>query len=469
MRLLLSAPTVLLCSGLLAQAGTIDTGFDPVDLSGGTANGLNGSCWAITVQSDGKVLVGGDFTIVNGVERSRIARLNADGSLDLDFDPGFGANATVRAVAVQPDGKMLVGGMFTYYDAHACNHIVRLNADGSFDESFDTGNGFDGNVFSLLAQPDGDFLVGGDFFHLNGVISRGLVRLNDDGSRDATFNAGDISGVYSMVQMPDGRVLLGGLYSFLSGVDRRCIGAIEPDGSVDLSFAPFGWGSSPVFALALQQDGKVLAGGMIPGGIARMEANGEIDPFFGSGISGFGGWDPWVYAMALQTDGKVLCAGRFVSYNGVPCNGIARLNADGTMDSDFHVGSGFNADVFAMSMQSDGKVLVGGFFSDVDGTPRNRIARLFAEEFSTDLQESHDLRLEVFPNPSEGRIFIRTSMRGTASITVIGPDGRTVQAPFVPFTSAGLGSVDLGTYAKGMYLVRIADGAAAHTERVLVQ
>ena len=122
-----------------------------------------------------------------------------------------------------------------------------------------------------------------------------------------------------------------------------------------------------------------------------------------------------------------------------------------------------------MSMQSDGKVLVGGFFSDVDGTPRNRIARLFAEEFSTDLQESHDLRLEVFPNPSEGRIFILPSMRGTASITVIGPDGRTVQAPFVPFTSAGLGSVDLGTYAKGMYLVRIADGAAAHTERVLVQ
>lgn len=469
MRIPLSAPIILFSSGLFAQSGTIDTGFDPIDLSGGTANGLNGSCWAITVQCDGKVLVAGDFTIVNGVERSRIARLNTDGSLDLDFDPGFGANATVRAVAVQPDGKMLVGGMFTYFDAHACNHIVRLNADGSVDEGFDPGNGFDGNVFSLLAQPDGDFLVGGDFFHMNGVISRGLARLNPDGSRDAAFSAGDISGVYSMAQLPDGRVVLGGLYSFLSGVDRRCIGAIEPDGTVDLSFAPFGWGSSPVFALALQPDGKVLAGGMIPGGIARMEANGEMDPFFGSGVSGFGGWDPWVYAMALQSDGKILCAGRFVSYNGAPCNGIARLNADGTLDTEFHVGTGFNADVFAMTMQPDGKVLVGGFFSDVDGTPRNRIARLFAEEFSTDIQEATDASVEVFPNPSEGRVFIRTNMDGAPNISVIGPEGRTVQAPIVPFTSAGLGSVDLGAYAKGVYFVRVAKGMAAHTERVVIQ
>lgn len=447
----------------------IDGAFDPMDLSGGTANGLNGSCWAIAVQPDGKILVGGNFTIVNGVERNGVARLNADGSLDLGFDPAYGANGNVRALAVQPDGKVLVGGMFTYFNMHLCNHIIRLNADGSVDEGFDMGSGFDGNVYSFLLRPDGDILVGGDFYHVNEVMARGLTRLNADGSRDTGFDAGDISGVYALAPTADGRIIVGGVYSYLSGVDRRCIGAIEENGGVDHTFAPFGWNSSPVFAVAVQNDGKVLAGGMIPGGLARMEANGEIDPFFGSGVSGFGGWDPWVYAMTLQTDGKIICAGRFASYDGTPCNGIARLNVDGTLDESFYLGTGCNADVFAMAQQLDGKVLIGGFFDNIDGTPCAHIARLFAEDISTDIAGLDQLELGIYPNPSTGPVRITMDEQGAANLRVIGPDGRDVHMASTTGMGNGPRSLDLSGYARGVYMVRISAGERARTERLVIQ
>jgi uncharacterized delta-60 repeat protein len=456
-------------SVVLAQVGSVDPSFDPIDLSGGTANGLNGSCRTIVVQPDGKILVAGDFGIVNGVERPRIARLEADGSLDLGFDPGYGANAGVRALAVQPDGKILVGGLFTYFNGLFCNHIVRLNADGSLDEGFEMGNGFDGNVLALAVQPDGGILVGGDFYHVNNVLGRGLVRLNTDGSHDTSFDGGDIPIVYALALRPDGRIIVGGTFSFVGGMDRKGIAAVYADGSLDQSFAPLGWNSCAVFALALQADGKVVLGGLIPGGIARLEMNGEVDPSYGSGAAGFGGWDPRVYALALQPDGRVLAAGSFSSYNGSACNGMARLTSEGVLDESFFIGEGFNGDVFAMALQADGKPLVGGFFDSVDGTPRSRIARLEVEDMSTGFTPVNDLSLDIYPNPSSGTVFLRMDTRANASLSIIGPDGRTARTPLTPATSAGLWTIDLSAYAKGIYLVRIAEGAMARTERVVIQ
>ncbi len=469
MRLSLYTVVSLMSFSALAQVGSVDTSFDPIDLSGGTANGLNGSCRTIAVQPDGKILVAGDFGIVNGVERARIARLNTDGSLDLSFDPGYGANAGVKCMAVQPDGKILVGGLFTYFNGLYCNHLVRLNADGSLDEGFDTGNGFDGNVLALALEPDGGIVVGGDFFHLNDEIGRGLVRLNTDGTHDTTFDGGDIPIVYALARRPDGRIIVGGTFSFVGGVDRKGIAAVLPDGSVDMSFAPLGWNSCAVFTLALQPDGKVLVGGLIPGGIARMEMNGELDPFFGSGVTGFGGWDPWVYALALQADGRILAAGRFSSYNGSACNGMARLTTDGLLDESFFIGEGFNGDVFAIALQADGKPLVGGFFDSVDGTPRSRIARLQSEVINTAIPSLDQVSLEVYPNPSSGQVFVRTDARSSVNISIIGPDGREVRTSFIPGSGAGLASIDLSAYAKGIYLVRVADGGEARVERLAIQ
>ncbi len=469
MRLIIYSVVSLMGLSALAQAGTSDPAFAPMDLSGGGANGLNGTCWSIALQPDGKILLGGDFTMVNGVDRQRIARLNADGSLDLEFDPGYGANSAVRTIAVQPDGKVLIGGTFSYYSGEACEHIARLLPDGSMDADFNMGNGVDGNVNALLVRQDGTVLVGGDFFHLNGSPSRGLACLLENGSADPTFDAGDMGIVYSLEPMSGDRILVGGLFSFVGGVERRCLASLESDGSLDMSFAPFGWGSSPVLSVAEQPDGKILAGGIIPGSIARMESNGEIDPFFGSGASSFAGWDPWVYDIALQSDGKILCAGRFESYNGTACRGMARLNADGTFDDSFLMGTGFNADVFTMAMQPDGKALVGGFFSDFNGTPQNRIARLFAEEFSTAVRGSAAPLLEVYPNPSNGMVFVNMPERFSSSLSVTGPDGRLVRSAGSTATATAPLRLDLSDFAKGIYLVRISDGSTSRTGRVLIQ
>src|SRR5262249_40113691 len=91
--------------------------------------GADSTVYALAVQPDGKLLLGGFFTQVNGTPRARIARLNADGSLDTSFDPGSGANNFVQALAVQPDGKVLLGGGFSQVNGTPRNTIARLNGD----------------------------------------------------------------------------------------------------------------------------------------------------------------------------------------------------------------------------------------------------------------------------------------------------------------------------------------------------
>src|SRR5436190_7759521 len=108
-----------------------------------------GAVFSVAVAPDGKVLIAGDFTLVNGTNRNRIARLNQDGSLDTGFDPGAGANAIVYAVAAQPDGKALIGCDFTTYNRTNRNRIARLNLDGSLDTSFEPGLGPNNTVFAL--------------------------------------------------------------------------------------------------------------------------------------------------------------------------------------------------------------------------------------------------------------------------------------------------------------------------------
>src|SRR5439155_11936412 len=136
-----------------------------------------GSVNALAVQPDGKVLVGGSFYSINGTNRPGIARLNANGSLDNSFNPGTGANG-VSSVALQPDGKVLIGGGFTTVNGANRSGIARLNANGSLDGSFNPGTGVNGTVYSVALQPDGKVLIGGEFTSINGTNRNRIARLN---------------------------------------------------------------------------------------------------------------------------------------------------------------------------------------------------------------------------------------------------------------------------------------------------
>ena len=156
----------ILCCSVAARAQSVDSGFDP---------GANQTVNTIAVQPDGKTVIGGSFTGLGGVTgtttRNRIGRLNVDGTVDPTFNPG--TNGPVLAVAVQPDGKILAGGNFTFVGGGigtttARSHIARFNADGAVDTGFNPG--VSGNVWALAVQSDGKILVGGEFTTLSGTL-----------------------------------------------------------------------------------------------------------------------------------------------------------------------------------------------------------------------------------------------------------------------------------------------------------
>ena len=161
---LITAPTMPI---VLAAGNSATDGFNP---------GANSYVYALAVQADGKIVVGGSFTTLGGQPRNYIGRLNPDGTLDTAFNPG--ANAFVDALAVQADGKIVVGGYFTTLGGHLRFFIGRLNPDGSLDTTFDPGS--NGTVIALAVQSDGKIGVGGWFSMLGGQLRNHIGRLSSD-------------------------------------------------------------------------------------------------------------------------------------------------------------------------------------------------------------------------------------------------------------------------------------------------
>ncbi len=347
----------------LNSDGSTDAAFMPA------GTGLNNTAYVVTVQPDGKVLVGGAFSSANGVGRNRIARFNTDGSLDASFDPGMGFNGYyVESITVQPDGKIIVGGEFTMFNGIAAPHLVRLNTDGSRDNTFDVGLGTEGSVLSSAVLPNGKIMIAGNFSTVNGVFTGFVARLNGDGSHDPTFVADPLVGGYipAMVVQPDGKVIVGGPELL----------RLNTDGSIDASFDVIGgpWAGGFVFSLALRPDGKVLAAGGYDPGIMQVNADGSPDTGFnpGTGFDGYFDATP----MVVQADGKVVVGGWYNTFNGVPRNSIVRLHTDGSLDTAFDPGSGASSFVYALALQADGKVIAAGNFIEYDGTGRNHLARI---------------------------------------------------------------------------------------------
>ena len=160
----------------LNSDGKIDNSFDP-------GNGANGWVYAMAIQDDGRIVIGGDFTVFNGRPRNRIARLDTDGSLDATFNPGAGPDSGIRAIAIQSDQKILLGGVFQYFNDISLDHIARLNGNGSVDMSFVPGTGFDDTVRCLEVQKDGKILAAGHFTNYNGVASSRIARLQGSSAK----------------------------------------------------------------------------------------------------------------------------------------------------------------------------------------------------------------------------------------------------------------------------------------------
>lgn len=360
----------------LNNDGTVDYSFN-------TGSGFNNTVFTIDEQSDNKVLVGGSYNSFQGLNQYHLIRLNVNGSKDTSFESGFGfvGLSTVRTVKVL-NNAIFVGGDFQFFDLLQQNRLIKLNLDGTKDNSFNINLGFDNSIKDILFDINDAIYVAGNFTSYNQIGKVGLVKLNDNGSTDDFFNTGNgfNSSVETIEQQPDGKILVGGNFTtFNRTLENKIIRFNPIDGSKDATFNVGTGFNDAVFTIKAQPDGKVLVGGAFTSyqgqnynQIIRLNANGDIDSSFIVGT----GFNNFVSIITIQPDGKILVGGRFTTYNGQNCNRIIRLNTDGSIDTNFNIGTGFNNSINDIKLQTDGKILIGGIFTSYNGQTKNKIIRL---------------------------------------------------------------------------------------------
>ena len=193
----------------------------------GSGEGVNGEVLAAVVQTDGKIVIGGRFSAVNGIVRNNIARLNPDGTLDRSFAEQEGVNGQVNALAIQPSGHIVAGGTFSQAGERETLNLVRYDANGQVDAGFGGGAGLgtNGSVFALAVQPDGKILVGGNFNAIFGKPRHGIARLNADGTlSEPLMTEQALSGVVrTIVITPEGSFLLGGEFTLVNRSARNVL------------------------------------------------------------------------------------------------------------------------------------------------------------------------------------------------------------------------------------------------------
>ena len=351
--------------------GTICDSFNP-QAGGGEASSYNSRISALAVQADGATVVGGFFATLGGEARSNLGRVNLNGTLDSSFAPGVagGEYTEVLALAVQADGKILVGGRFTTLGGAPQANLGRLNPDGSLDAGFAPVIGYD--IQTILVQPDGKLLLGG---------WGGLERLNTDGSSDGSFAAQMYGNVHALALCAEDKVLVQDDYY---GIYR-----LNSDGTWDSGFqAPDfdpsdqGW----ITRMAVQADGKILVRCLLSVeegiGIIRLNNDGTVDSSFTATMFSMDSWNG--VALMPQPDGKILVGGGFTSLCGQARQNLARLNANGTLDTNFVAAadSDWEIDypyVSCFALLPDGRIVVGGSFTLLGGQPRLNIGRLVAD------------------------------------------------------------------------------------------
>lgn len=359
-RLLRGLAQAVLGIAALAAAGAAQA-FNP--------GPYEGNVTTVAIQPDDGIVLTGTFSGVGEESRNGFARLHADGSVDLNWHVPAVARAASTA-AVLPDGAVLIGGK----GVQGNGGLLRIRADGTLDTTFtDAISSGSATITRILPLASGKILIAGGFQSVGGQPRRNLARLNADGTLDPTFDAGTAFswGPRALLEQPDGRILAGAY-----GIMLRLL----PDGAPDTVQPLAALSSAPdIRAFALQPDGKILVGSdgdMVFTGsptrhrVVRLNADGTFDTSFAANLGGI------VEALHLQADGAVLVAGSIHSVDGQERNGVVRLTATGALDPTFHALVIENPTIAALGVQSTGKLVIGGYYTRINGLLRGRLSRL---------------------------------------------------------------------------------------------
>lgn len=423
--------TVLsLSSAVLAQSpAERDTGFEmivppPLVVAANTGQYTN-----MLVEDDGTVMFAGGIYNYAG-DYGGVLRMDPTGTFSDSWEGNF--FGTVRAMAKTPDGKYVMTGQFTNYADVDRLAVVRINADGSLDESFDAGlNAPPIQCFSGAVQPDGKVLVGGNFADWAGSGRKGLVRLNTDGTVDESFNVGTGTSGNSQVLcikvLDNGKILISGTFSDFNGSPRR-LARLNADGSVDPSF-DHDISSGDVLSFKVMADGRIVTAGRL----WRLLPDGATDPSFtGHGVL------QNVTAVEVYPSGKILAGGIFSEAAGADAQRFVRLNADGTHDSTFDTAEGFNGNVLGIHLDAQGRIYVCHNSSEYKGeelvhyhssTSINNkfVIRLNGDGLPASIQENEVPTALLFPNPAADHITVRVEDYRIEEVLIFSVDGRSVK------------------------------------------
>jgi uncharacterized delta-60 repeat protein len=399
--------------------GANDVSFNPDNSAGSVPEPNNpvpganpppsegGAVYAVAVQPNGQSLIGGFFTSYNTTPVYGIARLQANGFLDTNFNNVLfgGVNGIVRAIALQTNGQIIIGGSFSSYNqvqGVLAPSIARLNYNGSQDTSFNTGVGFQKNggqatIYALAIDTNGNIVVGGDFTSYNTTNCNYIARLLPSGGLDPSFlpNTGNglsgygVDGIVQTLAIDTaGNIVIGGNFSHVNGATNYYLGRLLPSGAVDPSFNPEIGPDDTVYSVAIEtnNNNEIVIGGAFQNynlvsrsGVALIANNGLLDTSFvpGSGADGI------VYSVAIQTNGDILVGGQFRNFNTSRRLSLARLLPNGWVDTSFMdtaynqfaglINTYYNQNVdpmniaYALALQPDGNIMVGGAFTRVGG------------------------------------------------------------------------------------------------------
>lgn len=456
-----------LTSTLFAQALVADTTFNPGTGAEGTPEGGNVKYVYVNRQlSDGKIIVGGQFTQFNGQPANQLVRLNADGTTDTSFaaEPApwlvgsiaededgkivFGAmNSVVKrlntdgstdttfnmqqmanaygdiAFVARQGDKYIVSGVFSTFgwEAVQYHHLIRLNHDGSLDTSF-AGILFDNDATFAHAYvlADDKIMVTGQFSSLNGQVASGIVRLNADGTVDTTFNTG--TGAQGIVRgfavQPDGKYIITGSFNSFNDIPRNKVARLNSDGSVDDSFVPPTGDTVMGFTVGIEADGKIIVGGN----------------FYDSYID-------------FENDDSVT---RY----------LQRFNTDGSL-YEYQTGINMGNQIIDLQVQADGKILIGGWFESYDGTPVGCVMRL--TEGTAGVVQNQKTPLTAYPNPFDSTLHITsTGFSANAQVSVADTTGKILYR-----TNGIPEKIDLASLATGVYLLHVSDGDKTAVQKII--
>jgi uncharacterized delta-60 repeat protein len=376
-----TSTTTTTTTTFIIPSGSLDSSFN-------IGNGFNGGVYAVSIDSNEKIVVGGVFTSYSGSTQNRLVRLNTNGSKDTSFNIGTGFNNIVNTNTIDSNGKILVGGEYTEYSGSTQNRLIRLNSDGTKDTSFNVGAGFNDDVWALAVDSNGKILVGGNFTSYSGSAQNYLIRLNSDGTKDTSFDIGSgFVGFTSQRGLVDeividsnGKILIGGNFTSYRGTDSPYLIRLNSDGTVDNSFNTNLGFNSWVTSIKIDSNGKLVIGGFFDlyqnqtqNKIIRLNSDGTKDNSFDIG-TGFG--TGLIYSLAIDSNGKILVGSNISTYRGVSQPYLVRINSDGSRDTTFNTGTGPNFVVHTTNVNSSGRYIIGGTFTSYNGTSQNYIARL---------------------------------------------------------------------------------------------